>query len=344
MAVQKSSSVSRSTPSRSVSAPSSTKSTSRNKNRSTSQANTYTRRQTTKAPDTQTGQPARTGVRRAARTATAAQTQKTHNVVSGDTLSKIAQQHGTTWQELARYNNLSNPDLIHPDQQIHIPPSEGAPALAAPTAPAVAAPAAPTAPATATPATAAPATVAPTTAPGATTGGVTTQQLREIMPNVSQARAERMLPHLNHAMAEANIDTPQRQAAFLAQLAHESGEFRYMEEIASGAAYEGRSDLGNTQRGDGRRFKGRGPIQLTGRFNYTKAGRELGLDLVGNPEQVATPEVGFRTSAWYWNDRGLNRFADNGNFRELTRRINGGYNGLADRTRYYQRALNVLGG
>jgi predicted chitinase len=187
---------------------------------------------------------------------------------------------------------------------------------------------------------------APVTGPRPEPGsgrGVTLAQLRQIMPNLPQAKAEQYLPHLNRAMAEANINTPKRQAAFIAQLAHESAEFRYMEEIASGAAYEGRRDLGNTQPGDGKRFKGRGPIQLTGRANYTAAGRALGLDLVNNPKRAADPDVGFRTAAWFWNTRNLNTYADSGNFREVTRRINGGYNGMADRQQYYNRALRVLG-
>jgi predicted chitinase len=177
---------------------------------------------------------------------------------------------------------------------------------------------------------------------GGTKGGVSLAQLRKVMPNLSEAKAKQYLPHLNKAMAEAHINTPKRQAAFIAQLAHESGEFRYMEEIASGAAYEGRKDLGNTHPGDGKRFKGRGPIQLTGRANYTAASKALGIDLVNNPKRAADPDVGFRTAAWFWNTRNLNSYADAGNFREITRRINGGYNGLAAREAYYRRALNVL--
>jgi predicted chitinase len=179
-------------------------------------------------------------------------------------------------------------------------------------------------------------------APGPVKGGVTLSQLKAVMPNLSDARARQTLPHLNKAMAEANINTPKRQAAFLAQLAHESGEFRYFEEIASGAAYEGRRDLGNIYPGDGVRYKGRGPIQLTGRANYRAAGKALGIDLEGNPKRAADVDVGFRTAAWFWNSRNLNTYADAGNFREVTRRINGGYNGLASREAYYRRALNVL--
>ena len=183
------------------------------------------------------------------------------------------------------------------------------------------------------------------TSPPPSTGGksdVSLAELHKIMPNLSDAKAKQYLPHLNAAMKEAHIDTPKRQAAFLAQLAHESGEFRYMEEIASGAAYEGRKDLGNTQPGDGVRFKGRGPIQLTGRANYRAAGKALGLDLEHNPKQAATPEVGFRTAAWFWNSRNLNSLADKGDFREITHRVNGGYNGLASREAYYKRALAAL--
>ncbi len=181
------------------------------------------------------------------------------------------------------------------------------------------------------------------TPPPSTSGGVSLQQLQAIMPNLSTSRAQQMLPYLNSAMQEAGINTPKREAAFLAQLAHESGEFRYMEEIASGAEYEGRKDLGNTQPGDGVRYKGRGPIQLTGRSNYRAAGKALGIDLENNPKRAADPDVGFRTAAWFWNSRNLNSYADAGNFDAITYRVNGGYNGKASRDAYYARALRVLG-
>jgi predicted chitinase len=177
-------------------------------------------------------------------------------------------------------------------------------------------------------------------------GGITLDQLRAIMPNLPPAKAQQYLPLINQAMAEAHIDTPQKQAAFLAQIAHESVELTYMEEIASGAAYEGRGDLGNTQPGDGKRFKGRGPIQLTGRNNYTAAGRDLHLDLVNHPEIAATPEAGFRTTAWYWthSPRGdLNIPAQRGDFVTVTKGVNGGTTGLASRQKYYARAKHALG-
>lgn len=171
---------------------------------------------------------------------------------------------------------------------------------------------------------------------------VTDDELRQIMPNCSQAKRTDYLPYIQQAMQEFGITSYLREAAFLAQLSHESGELRYMEEIASGAAYEGRKDLGNTQPGDGKRYKGRGPIQLTGRANYKKYGDLLGIDLINNPTMAATPQVGFRIAALFWQSHGLNELADQQKFETITRRINGGINGLADRIKYYERAKKVL--
>ena len=135
-----------------------------------------------------------------------------------------------------------------------------------------------------------------------------------------------------------------RIAAFVAQIGHESAGLQYMEEIASGAAYEGRTDLGNTQRGDGKRFKGRGPIQLTGRYNYNRASQALGLNLINDPESVCLPSRGFLTTAWFWMDKNLNRWStsSSSDFSQLTYRINGGYNGLNDRQRRWNNAKRLL--
>ncbi|CAF1004191.1 unnamed protein product [Rotaria sordida] len=172
---------------------------------------------------------------------------------------------------------------------------------------------------------------------------ITAAQLKAIMP---RCKHPEYLKNINAAMKEGSINTCARKAAFLAQIAHESGELVYMEELASGQAYEGRKDLGNTEKGDGRRFKGRGPIQLTGRANYRAAGKALGLDLVNHPEKVKTPEVGFRTSVWFWTARKLNTLADKNtlaSFRMITKRINGGTMGQADREKYWGRAKKTLG-
>lgn len=172
---------------------------------------------------------------------------------------------------------------------------------------------------------------------------ITSEQLRQIVPSLDEEKAQEVAAALNPAMEWAEINTPERQAAFIAQCAHECDAFKTMREYASGAEYEGREDLGNTEEGDGERFAGRGYIQITGRFNYAAAGRDLNLDLVNNPEMAETPELAGFIAAWYWHSRNLNRYADSGDFRTLTRRINGGLNGLADRQRYWARAKEALG-
>lgn len=146
---------------------------------------------------------------------------------------------------------------------------------------------------------------------------------------------------LNDAMARFQITTPRRQAAFLAQCGHESVELLYMRETASGAAYEGRADLGNTQLGDGPRYKGGGPIQITGRYNFRQAGQAIGVDLEADPEAIENPENGCSASAWWWMQHGLNALADQNAFGTITHKINGGYNGLDSRLGYWLLALKA---
>lgn len=154
---------------------------------------------------------------------------------------------------------------------------------------------------------------------------------------VAATIARREAPLAEAAMTEFAITTQPRAAAFLAQVLHESARLRYFEEIADGSAYEGRRDLGNTHPGDGRRFKGRGPIQLTGRANYAWASKQLGIDLIANPMRAAEHKIGWRIAGLYWRSRGLNGLADHHQFDAITRRINGGTNGAADR-----RALHAI--
>jgi len=144
------------------------------------------------------------------------------------------------------------------------------------------------------------------------------------------------------AFEEFQINTSARIEAFLAQIAHESGSLQYAEEIASGEAYEGREDLGNTQPGDGKRYKGRGLIQLTGRNNYRKFGETLDLELEENPELAKEPTVAARIAGAYWKTHGLNELADRGNHREVTRRINGGMRGWEDRKANLKNAKQAL--
>jgi predicted chitinase/peptidoglycan hydrolase-like protein with peptidoglycan-binding domain len=148
-----------------------------------------------------------------------------------------------------------------------------------------------------------------------------------------------------NVMTNRQLDTPLRQAHFLAQIGHESGELRFRAEIASGEAYEGRSDLGNTQDGDGRRFKGRGLIQLTGRANYREYGRAIGreAELLDNPELLATNlDLCVDVAGWFWAKRHLNALADADDLTGITKRINGGLNGLENRRRLLQRAKALM--
>ncbi len=141
-------------------------------------------------------------------------------------------------------------------------------------------------------------------------------------------------PALPIVLPDYDIVTPRRIEHFLAQAAHESDGFCTTEEYASGAAYEGRADLGNVQKGDGARYKGRGIFQLTGRANYRRIGRLLGLDLEGRPELALDPVVSLRIAGLYWRDRKIGPMADDDDLLRVTRAINGGKNGLDDRRRY----------
>jgi predicted chitinase len=159
-----------------------------------------------------------------------------------------------------------------------------------------------------------------------------------IVAGVPASIAAREAPLAESAMLEFSVTSQTRAPMFLAQVLHESVGLRFFEEIASGAAYEGRCrDLGNCQPGDGRRFKGRGPIQLTGRANYRSVGRALGLTLEQHPELAARHAIGWRIAGLYWKSRGLNELADRGDFVAITKRINGGTNGLASRRLYLRR-------
>ena len=179
---------------------------------------------------------------------------------------------------------------------------------------------------------------------------LTEAQLAQIMPKLPQAKLLLYLPPLNLAMQTCEVNTMLRTAAFIAQLAHESGEFRWMEEIWGPTDAQRRYEppnalaakLGNTQAGDGLRFKGRGPIQITGRFNYAKYGGLLGIDLIADPPRAAAPDAAFATAGLFWKTNGLNALADAQQFITITRRINGGTNGLADRQQYYAKAQAVL--
>lgn len=152
------------------------------------------------------------------------------------------------------------------------------------------------------------------------------------------------------AMERYEINTPLQKAHFLAQVGHESGELRFRTELSSGKAYENRKDLGNIHAGDGMCFKGRGLIQITGRANYTeyqKSSRlvaELNVNIIDNPELIAVnDQLCADVACWFWERRKLNSLADRDDLEAITRRINGGLNGLSDRRRLLVRSRTLLG-
>lgn len=168
-------------------------------------------------------------------------------------------------------------------------------------------------------------------------------ELYRSIRELSEADAAALIAPVRLMLAEAGASTTLRIAHLLAQVAHESAGLKVLHEEASGQAYEGRRDLGNTQPGDGPRYKGRGWIQLTGRGNYVKAGAALGLPLEADPEMAARVEVAARVAAWYWRTHGCNELADRDDLEGVTRRINGGLNGLAERRGRLEHAKKALG-
>ncbi len=174
--------------------------------------------------------------------------------------------------------------------------------------------------------------------------GRSKEKLSVVMPRALPARIHLYYDPLVTGIRKYDITSNLRMAHFISQIAHETASFLHAEEIAGGAAYEGRGDLGNTQPGGGVRFKGRGLIQLTGRANYAAYSKDSGVDYVAQPALVATdPYVSVDVACWYWNKRGISRLADQDDVKAVTRAINGGYNGLDDRIQYLVRAKGVLG-
>ncbi len=177
-------------------------------------------------------------------------------------------------------------------------------------------------------------------------GSLTGEVLRIVMPLADEATAGKYMDAIAAAMDKNQINSPLRQAHFLAQLGHESGSLRYTSELSSGQQYEGRKDLGNTQPGDGPRFKGRGLIQLTGRANYTAFGTARARDFVtgDNPGLLAS-DAGLAAdcSGWFWSVHNLNAVADADDALKITRVINGGTNGLDDRLRRLKLTKCFLG-
>ncbi|MEV5646891.1 glycoside hydrolase family 19 protein [Nocardia sp. NPDC052254] len=196
-----------------------------------------------------------------------------------------------------------------------------------------------------------PAPAAATSAPAAVQASAPAPQAiaaPPTLPGADQANVTTWLPQINSAMASAGIDTPQRAAAFLAQVGQETAGFATLTEYADGSDYNGRADLGNTQPGDGQKYKGRGGLQLTGRNNYERASQALGVDFVNHPELVADPQYAFATAAWYWATHNLNAAADNAHPQDpasidpVSQIINGGSNGRDVRRDHFIQVCQVL--
>ncbi len=172
---------------------------------------------------------------------------------------------------------------------------------------------------------------------------LTFQQLADIAIHTPLNKLRPLVEPINETLAKYEINTPLRIVHFLAQIAHESDGFKALEEYASGEDYEWREDLGNTQKGDGVRFKGRGLICVTGRFNYNSISKDLGVDFVGNPRLLADPKYSALSAGWFWDREKLNLLADRDDLFRITQRVNGGQNGALDRQNYLRRAKKALG-
>lgn len=173
--------------------------------------------------------------------------------------------------------------------------------------------------------------------------------LTEITPNLEKSTSEKLTEGFYSYFPSYEVITTKRIAAFIAQAAHETGGFKWLYELG-GKSYFNKYEpetsigkrLGNLHIGDGYRFRGRGIFHLTGRYNYQTYGELIGLDIIQNPDKAADPIVACKIACEYWKQTKLNSLADDGNLREITKRINGGYNGWSDRLKYYNLLTTTL--
>lgn len=203
---------------------------------------------------------------------------------------------------------------------------------------------------------------------------VTLDLLKQIAPKTKITTLEKYVEPLNQVIEHYELNTPQRLAAFLAQIGHESGGFNFVKENLNYSAaslmkvfkkyfptqelanqyhrqperianrvYANRMSNGDEASGDGWRFCGRGLIQLTGKHNYTRFAKSLGISLDEAVQYLETTEGAVVSAAWFWDENNLNPIADSGDFVKLTKRINGGTIGLADRKHHYELAIEALG-
>jgi predicted chitinase len=243
---------------------------------------------------------------------------KTYTVAPGDSLWAIAQAKlgdGSRWPEIYELNKDvvgENPDLIHPGQVLRLPGAGDDAPLPAPAAPPE------------------PAGEAARPAPAGEAAtfdfAITPEQIAQAL-GAPEDSVRRNWPVVSQALQEAGITDKASVIAALATIGVEVGNFEPIPEYASGEAYEGRADLGNTQPGDGKRYKGRGFIQLTGRANYRAYGEKLGIDLEGHPELALDPKIAARILAAYFKERSIPARARAGDWQGVRRAVNGGLNG-----------------
>ena len=194
---------------------------------------------------------------------------------------------------------------------------------------------------------------------------LSTEQMKTVLPMMNWEKAQMYIPYITTILPKFNLDTPLRKAHFLAQVAHESGGLKYAAEnlnysaqglrsvfgkyfktidIAASYArkpekianrvYADRMGNGNEASGDGWKFRGRGLIQLTGKDNYQQFAKDYGIDCVKNPDLLLDPQFALASACWFWQKRNLNAFADKDDILMVTKKINGGINGLNDRQQY----------
>lgn len=194
---------------------------------------------------------------------------------------------------------------------------------------------------------------------------VSTEQMKTIIPRLNWGKAEPYIPYMTSVLPNFDINIPLRKAHFLAQLAHESGGLKYASEnlnysanalrsvfgkyfktteIAEAYArkpekianrvYADRMANGNETSGDGWKYRGRGLIQLTGKYNYQSFAKDHGIDCVHNPDLILDPEIALTAACWYWKKRKINTYADADDLHMVTKRVNGGHHGILDRQQW----------
>lgn len=179
---------------------------------------------------------------------------------------------------------------------------------------------------------------------------LTKLQLKNICPLAKDENLDKYIPHLNMLMPKYEINTLPRIRHFIAQIAHESNQFNSVTEKYNGTPesyfkkYDGRKDLGNNFAGDGLKFKGRGLIQITGRFNYSCASIDIFKTdiLIAKPEMVERPEIAVEVACWFWKKHHLNSLADNDQLKAITLKINGGLTGLNERQMFYNKCVKYI--